>query len=148
MLFNTFFSLSYAFSSYEDGIFLHARRDGRLFNLTQLQAKIKVKVVLIKEMLFADDAALVTHFKVTLQELISCFVHICTDIGLTISVKKTNLMGQDIRNAPSIPVSDQKLEAVEELIDLTSTESKTMSLAAELNKCISKTASTMEFLFT
>ena len=51
----------YAFGTASDGIYLHTRPDGNLFNLKQLQAKTKVTCVLIREMLFADDVALVSH---------------------------------------------------------------------------------------
>ena len=35
--------------------------DGKLLNLTPLRAKTKVKTVLLREMLFADDTAFVSH---------------------------------------------------------------------------------------
>ena len=62
-LFGIFFSfmLTYAFGTASDGIYLHTRHDGTLFNLKRLRAKTKVTCVLIREMLFADDAALVSH---------------------------------------------------------------------------------------
>ena len=62
-LFGIFFSLLLrnAFHGSEDGIFHHTRSDGNLFNLARLKAKIKVNTVLIREMLFADDAALAAH---------------------------------------------------------------------------------------
>ncbi|XP_063604704.1 uncharacterized protein LOC134780126 [Penaeus indicus] len=42
-LFGIFFSmlLKYAFSSSEDGVYLHTRSDGKLFNLARLRAKTK-----------------------------------------------------------------------------------------------------------
>ena len=60
-LFGIFFSLVLhsAFETSTDGIYLHTRTDGKLFNLARLKAKIKICKVLIREMLFADDAALV-----------------------------------------------------------------------------------------
>ena len=62
-LFGIIFSLlqSYAFSQSEDGVYLHTRSDGHLFNLPRLRAKTKVRKVLIRELLFADDAALTAH---------------------------------------------------------------------------------------
>ena len=102
-LFNIFFSLllPYAFSSSEDGVYLHTRSDGRLFNLARLRAKTKVWRVLIRDMLFADDAALTTHSEEALQRLINCFANACREFGLTISPKKTNVMGQDVSHTPS-----------------------------------------------
>ena len=41
--------LRHAFCESEDGIFLHTRSDGNLFNLARLRTKTKVRRVLIKE---------------------------------------------------------------------------------------------------
>ena len=46
-------------------------------------------------MLFADDAAVVAHTQEELQSLMDCFSQACKDFGLTISLKKTNVLGQD-----------------------------------------------------
>ena len=62
-LFGIFFALllKHAFGSTTEGIYLRTRSDGRLFNLARLRAKTKVRKVLIRNMLFADDAAVATH---------------------------------------------------------------------------------------
>ena len=51
-LFGIFVSLllSYAFMNSEDGIYIHVRSDGGLFNLACLHAKTKVQRVLIRKM--------------------------------------------------------------------------------------------------
>ena len=97
---------------------------------------------------FADAAALVAHSEVTLQDLISCFVHAYTDIGLTINLKKTNIMGQDIRNAPSISTGNQTLEMVEKFTYFTYAVSKSSTLEAELSKHIGRSVSAMACLST
>ena len=45
----------------KDGVFIRFRTDGSLFNLRRLQAHMKTKEKLIRELLFADNAALVAH---------------------------------------------------------------------------------------
>ena len=80
--------LSYAFNTSTEGIFLHTRADG---NLARLRAKTKVRHVVIREMLFADDAVLVTHTIEDLQQLIDRLSHACKEFGLTISIKKQML---------------------------------------------------------
>ena len=62
-LFSIFFSmmLSYTLKTSTEDVFLHARADGKLFNLARLRAKTKVRHVVIQEMLFVDNASLVTH---------------------------------------------------------------------------------------
>ena len=57
-----FFSLllSYALSQSEDGVYLHTRSDGNLFNLTRLPAKTKVRKVLLRDTLrvpYSDSSA-------------------------------------------------------------------------------------------
>ena len=144
-LFGIFFSLllRYAFSESEDGIFLHTRSDGNLFNLARLRAKTKVRKVLIQEMLFADDAALTAHTEAALQRLITRFAEACTEFGLTISLKKTNIMGQDVSTTPTITIGDHILEVVDKFTYLGSTVSSNLSLDAELNARIGKAATAM-----
>ncbi len=105
-LFSIFFSLllRHAFSQSEDGVFIHTRSDGNLFNLERLR-KTKVRRVLIREMLFADDAALTAHTKDALQCLISSFARASDEFGLTISLKKSNVMGQDVSSTPASPLA-------------------------------------------
>ena len=70
-LFGIFFGLllKHAFDTTTEGIYLRTRSDGRLFNLARLRAKTKVREVLIRDMLFADDAAVVAHTQEELQSL-------------------------------------------------------------------------------
>ena len=97
MLFGTFFGLmlKHAFDTTTEGIYLRTRSDGRLFNLARLRANTKVSEVLIRDMLFGDDAAVATPTQEELQSLMDCFSKACTDFGLTISLKKTSVLGQD-----------------------------------------------------
>ena len=74
------------------------------------EAKTKVRTVLIRELLFADDAALTTHKEEKLQQLISQFSHTRKEFGLTISIRKTKVMGQDVPLSPSITIDHQVLE--------------------------------------
>ena len=46
----------------EDGVYIRYRTDGSLFNLRRLQAHSKTLEQLIRELLFADDAALLAHW--------------------------------------------------------------------------------------
>ena len=144
-LFGIFFSLllSYAFRESDDGVFIHTRSDGGLFKLARLRAKTKVRRVLIRELLFADDAGLAAHTEAALQQLIDRFAAACAEFGLTISLKKTVVMGQDVSSAPNISVGDHTLEVVDRFTYLGSTISSNLSLDAELNTRIGKAATTM-----
>lgn len=58
--------VSYIFNQSEDSVYLHTRSDGGMFNLVCLHVKIRVWKVVLKELLFADDAALAAHTEVAL----------------------------------------------------------------------------------
>ena len=141
-LFGIFFGmlLKHAFDSTTEGIYLRTRSDGRLFNLARLIAKTKV---LIRGMLFADDAAVVTHTQEELQSLMDCFSEACKDFGLTISLKKMNVLGQDTEAPPVITIDDYELDAVSQFTYLGSTITDNLSLDAEIDKRIWKVASTL-----
>ena len=147
-LFGIFFSmlLTHAFSGNEDGVYLHTRSNGRLFNLARLRTKTKVRHVTIREALFADDAALVTHSEEALQRLIDRFAHACVEFGLTISIKKTEVMGQGTDSPPSIHIGSHKLNAVDRFQYLGSTISSNLSLEPEINSRIAKASAVMSKL--
>ena len=58
----------------EDGLHVCNRMDGSLLNLLRIQACTKIHERLFRDILFADDAALVTHTNQDLQRIISCFI--------------------------------------------------------------------------
>ena len=124
-LFGIFFSLllKHAFDSSDDSVYIHTRSDGKLFNLSRLRAKTKVRRVLIREMLFVDDAALVAHTEEALQRMINSFSQASNDFSLTIILKKTNILAQDTAIAPTIHIDNYNLEVVSEFTYLGSTMS-------------------------
>ena len=65
--------LKHAFGSSTTGIKLHTRTDGRLFNFASLRAKQNLKIVTIRDLLFANDAALVAYSAKDLQTLLNQF---------------------------------------------------------------------------
>ena len=135
--------LKHAFDTTTEGIYLRTRSDGRLFNLARLRAKTNVSEVLIRDMLFADDAAVVVHTHDELQSLMDCFSQACKDFGLTISLKKTNVLGQDTEAPPVITIDDYELDAVCQFTYLGSTTTDNVSLDADINKRIGKADSTL-----
>ena len=144
-LFAIFFSvlLRYAFKDSSDGIWLHTRADGGLFNTARLRAKTKTTDILIRELLFADDAALTAHTETGLQQLVSSFSNACKEFGLQISLKKTNIMAQDTQPPPTINIDNENLEVVDSFTYLGSKVSNTLSIEEEINSRIGKAAATM-----
>ena len=145
-LFGIFFSvvLSHAFrTNGDDGVYIHTRCDGNLFNLSRLKAKSKVRKVLIRELLFADDAALVSHSVAGLQRLIDSLSTSCASFGLTISLTKTEVMGQGSAVVPEISIGQHNLSTVKEFTYLGTTVTEAVSLDCELNRRIGKASGAM-----
>ena len=145
-LFSIFFSLmlSYAFGPSTKGVYFHTRTDGKLFNVARLRAKTKVRRVFIREVLFADDATLATHTEEDLQQLMDRLSHASKKFGLTIGIKKANVMGQDVVMPPSI--NNVTLEVVDSFRYLGSTITSNLSLDVEINIHIAKAAAIMSKL--
>ena len=136
ILFGIFFSLllKHAFKSSTDGIYLHFRSDGHLFDIARLRAKSKTRTVNIRDLLFADDAAFVSHSEEGLQRLLDRFSNSCDLFGLTISLKKTQVMGQDTPAQPLLKINGETLKVVHQFQYLGSTMTDTLSLDAEISK--------------
>lgn len=99
-------------------------------------------------MLFADDAAVTTHTKQELQSLMDRLSRACNDFGLTISLKKTNILGQDTTVPPIITIDDYELDNVHQFTYLGSTITTNLSLDTEIDKRIGKAATTFARLTT
>ena len=127
-------------------VYLHTRADGKLFNLARLRAKTKVRHGIIREMLFADGAVLVTHTLEDLQQLMDILSHACKEVGLTISITKTKVMGRSIVSPPSINIDNVTHDAVDGFTYLGSTIDSNLSLEAEISIRIAKAAAVMSKL--
>ena len=149
-LFSIFFSmvLENAFGTSTEGVYLHTRSDDRLFNIARLRAKTKIREVLIRDLLFADDVAVTSHTEQDLKCLMDRLSQACKDFGLTIYLKKTNEMGQDVDIPSVITIDNYKLDVIHQFIYLGSTISDNLSLDAEINRRIGKATTTLGRLTT
>ena len=93
-------------------------------------------------MLFADDAAVVSHTE-GLQQLVRRLSHACKESGLKVSLKKTNVMAQDAGHPPTIAIDRYNLEVVENFTYLGSTISNSLSIDIEVNSRIGKATAVM-----
>ena len=83
---------------------------------SRLRAKTRVHEKYVRDLLFADDAAITTHTQEDLQRLLDCFSDACRHFGLTISLAKTQVNEQDIKETPSLFIHNYKLEIGQEFV--------------------------------
>ena len=109
--------LSAALSQTEAGVKIHYRTDGDFFNLCRLKSYTKVTRAIERDFLFADDCALAAHSEADLQELADCFATAATSFGLTVSIKKTEVLRQlapnTARPPPNITMDGNALKNVD-----------------------------------
>ena len=96
ILFSIFFStmLSEAEENLPDGAYIRFRTDGILLNIWSLLARTKTIEELITELLLADDCALLDQTEEALQHIVKRFSDTAKKFGLTISLKKTEVLYQ------------------------------------------------------
>ncbi|XP_063600687.1 uncharacterized protein LOC134776864 [Penaeus indicus] len=109
--------LSAALAQTSAGVTVHYRTDGDFFNIRRLKAHSKVRQAVVRDFLFADDCALAAHSEEDLQELADCFATAAKMFGLTISIKKTEVLRQLAPNTtqppPNITMDGNTLKNVE-----------------------------------
>jgi len=131
-----------AFHDTDDaGIYLKYRTDGRIFNLRRLGAKTKVAQTLIRELLFADECAIMAHTLEHIQKLMDCFANAAKHFGLTISLKKTEVMLQPRLGSsppkPDVLVNDTPLNVVDKFCYLGSVLSQNVEINDDITRRIS-----------
>jgi hypothetical protein len=131
-----------AFSDFDRGITIEHRTDGDFFNIRRLQAKTKVSVMLLRDFLFADDCALAAHSLDHIQVITNRFAAACHRFGLTISLKKTEVLFQPRPGGPHIPpvvtIDGSELKAVNTFCYLGSTLSENAMIDDEITSRIGK----------
>jgi len=94
--------LMVAFKDCDTGVPIQFHTDGNVFNIRRLQARTKVHTHMIRD---ADDCALLAHTEQEAQELFDRFSHAAQRFGLTVSLKKTEVMLQAAnRQKDTVPV--------------------------------------------
>ena len=125
-LFSIFFSimLREAKEDLPDGVYIRFRTDGSLFNLRRLLVCTKTIEKLITELLFADGCDLFVNTEEALQHIVNRFSDAAKNFGLTISLKKTEVLFQlpprVTYSPPYISIDGSNLNVVEHFIYLDS----------------------------
>ena len=141
-LFSMMFSamLTAAFQDGDNGIPIRYRFDGKLFNLRRLQAKSKVQTEVLDEFLFADDMAKGAPAEEMMQKGVDQSSDSRDNYGLTISIKKTEVVYQLAPGKPTITVKGQRLQVVDKFTYLGSTLSRVLHIDNDVNARIAKTS--------
>lgn len=142
MMFSAMLSEAFANNCENIGIGITSRMDGSIFNLRRLQAKTKVKKDMINDLLFADDCALNSNSESAMQQNVDKFAEACVNFGLTISIKKTEVLHQPAPGKmyiePNITINGQRLKAVDKFTYLGSTLSRNVVVDDEIDARLSK----------
>ena len=146
-LFSILFSLmlTSAFKGSSAGIKLRYRTDRGAYDIRGLKARTKTTETLIRDLLYADDCAIVTHTEADLQDLTNRISAAAKKFGLTISIKKTEVMFQPSQMVPTpdpcILIDGQRLKNVEDFTYLGSCVTANCSLDKEITTRIAKASS-------
>ena len=72
------------------GVCIQSRQNTDLFNVAHFRAKTKTTRILMRELLFVDDSALVAHSAEEMQKMVDAFSDASKKFGLKINIKKTD----------------------------------------------------------
>ena len=142
-LFSIFLSamLDVAFQGRREGVYIQSRQDADLFKVTHFKARTKCTLTLVRELLFADDSALIAHSPEGMQQVMNAFSDASKKFGLKINIKKTEVLYQPNSSRTQemdILVDGQKLNSVPEFTYLGSTVTKDGRIDAEIQKRMAK----------
>ena len=73
--------LEEAFRDMGDGIYIQSRQNAHF------RGKTKTTNILVRELLFADDSALITHSAGDIQRIVDAFANASSKFGLKINIK-------------------------------------------------------------
>ncbi len=134
-----------------DGVYIRFRLDGSGFNLRRLQAHTKTMELLIRELLFADDADLLAHTEAAMQRITSCFAKSAQIFGLEVSLKKTEVLHQPAPqkeyHPPSISIEQTELKVVHHFSYLGCVISSDANIDKEVDNRLAKANSAFSRLY-
>ena len=143
MLFSIFLSamLIEAFRGMGEGVYIQTRQSADLFNVAHFRAKTKTTQILVRELLYADDSALVAHSAEEIQRIVDAFSDASKKFSLKINIKKTEVLYQPNSTRTreeDIMVDGNKLNSVPEFTYLGSTISSDGRIDAEIQRRMAK----------
>ena len=118
--------LDETFRDMGDGVYIQSRKSADLFTVAHFRAKTKTTRILLKELRFVDDSALVTHSAEEMQKIVDAFSDASKKFGLKINIKKTEVLYQPNSTRTreeDVMVDGNKLNSILEFTYLGSTMS-------------------------
>ena len=88
-----------------EGIEIIYRTDGGLFNLRRLKARTKTRATSLIELQYADDNCVCATSESQLQCILDAFAYAYESLGLSINVRKTEVLYQPVPGQSPIPPS-------------------------------------------
>ena len=133
--------LDNAFRDMGGGVYIQSRQSADLFNVAHFRANTKTTRILMRELLFADDRALVAHSAEEMQKIVDAFSNASKKFGLKINIKKTDVLYQPNSTRTreeDIMVDGNKLNFVLEFTYLGSSISSNGCIDSEIQKRMPK----------
>ena len=121
--------------------YIQSRQSTNLFNVAHIRAKTKTTRILMRELLFADDSALVAHSAEGMQKITGAFSDASKKFRLKINIKKTEVLYQPNSTRTreeDIMVDGNKLNSVLEFNYLGSTISSNGCIDDEIQRRMAK----------
>ena len=133
-----------AFRDDDLGALIRFRTDGNVFNPRRLNSKTIISKVLFRDLIFADDCALLAHTVGNIQAIANAFAKSASRFGLTISLKKTEVIYQPKPGAdytcPTITIDNKPLNVTGKFTYLGSTISQNALVDDEISALIGKSS--------
>ena len=139
--------LEVAFKDTGEGIYIQTRQAADLFKVAHFKSRTLTTKHLVREMLFADDSALVAHSATEMQLLIDRFAKAAAQFSLKINIKKTECMYQPIKllhpppDPEIITINREPLVYATDFTYLGSTVSNTARIDKKLRNRLGKASS-------
>ena len=89
--------LEEAFRDMGDGVYIQSRPNADIFTVAHFRAKTKITNLLARELLFADDRALISHSAEEIQRIVDAFVTASSKFSLKINIKKTKCFNRTLQ---------------------------------------------------
>ena len=134
-----------AFRDSSEGVSIQTRPGPHLFDTSKFKAKTKTKLITVRELMFADDTALVAHTYEDIQRITTAFARSASSFGLQINMTKTEVLYQAVPGTLDAPedvlIDNNPLRNITSFTYLGSTVSNNNKLDKELQSRMAKASS-------